>query len=82
MVKTSFVKSTIEIWRKDYVNDLWRRTDEDKDAEIVQIEHAYDDLFMVEIVRKEDIDNVIIHDSGCLENIMLCRESNENKKNM
>lgn len=74
MVKTSFVKSTIEIWRKDYINDLWRRTDKDKDAEIVQIEHAYDDLFMVEIVRKEDIDNVIIHDSGFMENVMLCKE--------
>ena len=77
MVKTSFVKSTIEIWRKDYINDLWRRTDEDKDAEIVQIEHAYDDLFMVEIVRKEDIEAITFDDIK--HNMMLCREEKDER---
>lgn len=84
MVKTSFVKSTIEIWSEDYINkESWMAIDEkDKDAEIVQIEHAYEDKYMVEVVRKEDqiiADNMVIRDPGYLENIMLCKESKDER---
>lgn len=74
MVKTSFVKSTIEIWSEDYINKAsWVAIDEkDKDAEIVQIEHAYEDKYMVEVVRKEDI--AVIDADIIKHNIMLCGE--------
>lgn len=51
MVKTMFRGTTIEIWSKDYINDKDFRLSKDLNAEILQIEHAYDDLFMVEIRR-------------------------------
>ena len=59
MVKTMFRGSTIEIWSKDYINrEPWMCIEaRDICAEILQIEHAYDDYFMVEVkrVNVEDI---------------------------
>ena len=63
MIKHICKGSTIEIWSKDYVNrEPWMAIDEkDYGAEIVQIEHAYDDYFMVEVRRENMIDNVETH---------------------
>lgn len=74
--------STIEIWSADYVNKVYTRREEDTDAEIVQIERANHNgtMFIVEVIRNKD--KVTIHDSGFMENIMLCGEKNENKKYM
>ena len=47
MVKTMFRGTTIEIWER-----------EDLGAEILQIEHAYDDCFMVE-VRRIKVDDIV-----------------------
>ena len=54
MVKSMFRGTNIEIWTKDYVNrEPWINIEErDVDAEIVQIEHAYDDYFIVEVRRR------------------------------
>ena len=70
--------STIEIWSADYVNKVYTRREADEDAEIVQIERANHNgtMFIVEVLREKDkvsMDNVIIHDSGYMENIMLCK---------
>lgn len=53
MVKKN-VHSVIEIWPEGYVNKegQYYIKPEDEDAEIVQIEHAHDDMYMVEIIRK------------------------------
>lgn len=65
MVKTMIKDTTIEIWDEDYINrKSWMLIkDEDRNAEILQIEHAYDDKFMVEVRRhnkkvlvEEDLD--------------------------
>lgn len=57
MVKSMFKGSTIEIWQKDYINkEEWMVIEErDKNAEIIQIEHAYEDYFMVEVRRHGEI---------------------------
>ena len=54
MVKQLIKGTTIEIWSKDYINkEDWMCIDpKDEDVEILQIEHAYDDYFIVEIRRK------------------------------
>lgn len=60
MVKTIFKGSTIEIWEKDYINrEPWMAIEtRDIGAEIIQIEHAYDDYFMVE-VRRVKVDDLV-----------------------
>lgn len=61
MVKSMFRGTTIEIWTKDYINrepSIFIE-ERDIDAEIIQIEHAYDDYFMVEVRRKINMDNVM-----------------------
>lgn len=90
MIKSKIWGSTIEIWSEPRINKKGLHAivnEMDENIEIVQIEHAYDNMFMVEVVRKKDgvtTDDVIIRDSGYMENmnILLCKESNENKKNM
>lgn len=54
MVRSMIKGTTIEIWTRDYINrEPFMVIDEkDKNAEILQIEHAYDDYFMVEVRRK------------------------------
>lgn len=60
MVKTMFKGSTIEIWSKDYINrEPWMAIEtKDIGAEIIQIEHAYEDQFMVE-VRRLPIEDIV-----------------------
>ena len=48
------IDSTIEVWTYDYINDPYARGDEDINKEIVQIEYAFADRFMVEVVKKEE----------------------------
>lgn len=61
MMKQMVRGSVIEIWQKDYINkESWMAIDpKDEDAKIIQIEYAYEDWFMVEVVRKpvDDIKN-------------------------
>ena len=52
MVK-SLIKggTSIEIWTKDYINNKYMRSDEDYNAQIIQIEHAAYDDYIVEVRR-------------------------------
>jgi hypothetical protein len=51
----SKINSVIEIWNEDKVNkDIAFMSEEDRYAQIVQIEHAYSDKYIVEIIRKEN----------------------------
>ena len=62
MVKSMFKGSSIEIWTMDYINkEPFMIIDEkDKNAEIIQIEHAFDDKFMVEVVRRDENGRIIL----------------------
>ena len=57
-----FKGSSIEIWTMDYINkEPFMIIDEkDKNAEIIQIEHAFDDKFMVEVVRRDENGRIIL----------------------
>ena len=44
--------SIVEVWDRDYVNFPDERNEEDKEAQIIQIEHGYEDDYIVEIVRR------------------------------
>lgn len=52
ILRRSRVNSFIEIWSHNYINDIWRRRDEDKDVEILQVAHGYENDYIVEFVRK------------------------------
>ena len=43
--------SIVEVWDRDYVNFPDKRNEEDREAQIIQIEHGYEDDYIVEIVR-------------------------------
>lgn len=62
MVKSMFKGSTIEIWDKAYINKepCMYIAEEDKNAEIIQMEHAYDHYFMVEVVRRDENGRIIL----------------------
>ena len=52
--------STIEIWSCKYINEVDKRYEEDEEAIIIQIEHAINNDYIVEILRpdkKEGEDN-------------------------
>lgn len=52
--------STIEIWSCKYINEVNKRHEEDEEAIIIQIEHAINNDYIVEILRpdkKEGEDN-------------------------
>ena len=52
-MKKQFTNTRIEIWSAEYINDVDKRTEEDKEAEIVQIEPAgTGDDYMVEVRQK------------------------------
>jgi hypothetical protein len=53
MVKTH-VKSWFEAWRDNYINDVDERLEQDKELVILQVEHCYDDVFIVEVIKPED----------------------------
>lgn len=46
--------SVMEIWPEDYLNCEACRQDKDIDVEILQVQYAYSDRFIVEFVRKKD----------------------------
>ena len=43
--------SVVEVWDRDYINFPNERNEEDKEAQIIQIEHGHEDDYIVEIVR-------------------------------
>jgi hypothetical protein len=48
----SKINSVIEIWNEDEVNkDIIFMSEEDRYAKIIQIEHAYDNKYIVEIIK-------------------------------
>ena len=47
------IHTVIEVWNEMYIKCPELRAIEDKNAEIIQIEYAHDDLYIVE-VRKEE----------------------------
>ena len=53
MVKTA-QDSVIEVWGYEYINNPQKRQNEDEHAEIIQIEHGYNDDYMVEVIRHEE----------------------------
>ena len=53
MVKT-YKNSVIEVWGRDYINFVDNRYQEDRNAEILQIERGSDkDDYIVEFIRHE-----------------------------
>lgn len=55
-MKKTYSKSTFEIWRSNYINDIDGRQKQDREKIILQIEPSYNgDNYMVEIINKEDI---------------------------
>lgn len=55
-MKKEFNNSRIEIWSKDYINNPSARWEEDKNAEILQIEPAINsEDFIVEVREKTQI---------------------------
>lgn len=52
VLKRSRVNSIIQIWSRSEVNEKWARSNENMNAEIVQIKYAYENYFIVEFVRK------------------------------
>ena len=53
MVK-AYKNSVIEVWGKDYINFVDNRYQEDRNAEILQIERGSDkDDYIVEFIRHE-----------------------------
>lgn len=59
MIKRYAKGTTIEIWNDNYINAVstgisgqYYIQPEDRKAEIVQVEHAYDNNFIVEIRRE------------------------------
>lgn len=43
--------SKIEIWGIDYINNPYKRITSDLNKEIVQIEHANNDYYIVEVIE-------------------------------
>ena len=46
-------KSRIEIWSSDYIDQIEKRIEKDKNARIVQIEHGNNNDYIVEVVDKD-----------------------------
>lgn len=51
MIKTR-TDSALKIWSKDVINKFETLPEEQEKFVIIQIEHAYDSMFVVEIIRK------------------------------
>lgn len=43
--------SKIEIWGRNYINNPYKRTASDMNKEIVQIEHANNNDYIVEVIE-------------------------------
>ena len=57
-MKKTHKNSRIEVWNVYYINnDDNRRSITDRDVVIVQVEHAHDDQYIVEIVDREDFED-------------------------
>lgn len=41
--------STIEIWCADYINKPHTRSEEDRNKRVIQIEHGYNNDYIVEV---------------------------------
>ncbi len=54
MIRTR-TDSALKIWSKDGINRFEKLPEEQEEFVIIQIEYAYDNLFMVEIIRKSDL---------------------------
>lgn len=53
MIKTN-PRSSLEIWGEGYImKDPKLREPEDREAEIIQLEHAHRDDYLVEVLRPE-----------------------------
>lgn len=50
-----YPNSRIEIWDSDYINNTDRRQEVDREVDIVQIEHANNQSFIVEIVEQKKV---------------------------
>lgn len=50
-----YPNSRIKIWDSDLINNTDRRQEADKNVDIVQIEHADGDDYIVEIVDKKKV---------------------------
>lgn len=53
-MKRTRIGSTIDIWPEELINNKYIRDAKCIYAEIIQIEHAYDDKFIVEYINKEE----------------------------
>ena len=49
----NYMNSKVDIWSEDYINNNVPRNPEHRDAGIVQIEYAHDDMYMVEYVTNK-----------------------------
>ena len=57
-MKKTHSKSTFEIWQGDYINNINKRQEQDREKIILQIEPSYyGNNYMVEIINEEDIIN-------------------------
>ena len=65
ILKRSRVNSFIEIWSENYINEIWRRSSKDMDAEILQVAYACENKYIVEFVRnpnKEENKRVLVEE--------------------
>ena len=51
-MKKTYVNSAIEVWGDYYINHPEDRVEDDREAVLVQIEHAEGCNYMVEVVRE------------------------------
>ncbi len=45
--------SRFAIWQEEYINDMHKRKEHDKDFVIIQIEPCYADKFIVEVIHRD-----------------------------
>lgn len=43
--------TVLKVWNKKYINNLNERDEHDRYAQLIQIEHGYEDNYIVEVLK-------------------------------